>query len=148
MKRPAFFDTNIFLYADDASAPTKQAFAVRLITQYQRAGLAVVSLQVMQEYFAAATRKLGVDPAIAQRKVELMGRMRVVRFQEADIVSAIELHRLHKVSFWDSMIIHAAKLSEAEFLFSEDMHPGSVWGGTRVVNPFADPPVAPSPSNV
>ena len=76
MNRPAFFDTNIFVYADDASVPAKQARAIQLITDYQRSGLLVVSIQVLQEYFAAATRKLGVDPATAQRKVQLLTRAR------------------------------------------------------------------------
>ncbi len=68
MKGLAFFDTNIFLYADDAASPEKQAQAIYLITKYQRVGLVVISLQVLQEYFSAATRKLGVEPELAQRK--------------------------------------------------------------------------------
>jgi predicted nucleic acid-binding protein len=60
-----FFDTNILVYADDASSPRKQRLAIELIAKHQRSGLVVVSLQVLQEYFAAATRKLRVDPASA-----------------------------------------------------------------------------------
>lgn len=44
MKGLAFFDTNIFLYADDESAPEKKAKAVGLVTQRQRSGTALVSL--------------------------------------------------------------------------------------------------------
>jgi predicted nucleic acid-binding protein len=77
----AFFDTNILVYADDASEPKKQSRALRLITDQQRRGLSVISLQVMQEYFAAVTRRLGVDPEIAQRKIQLLARGRVVRFE-------------------------------------------------------------------
>ena|SRR2546427_5057419 len=61
MKRPAFFDTNIFLYADDKAAPKKQNQAIKLVSGHRIQGLAIVSLQVMQEYFVIATRKLGVD---------------------------------------------------------------------------------------
>ena len=63
MKRLAFFDTDILIYADDASSPQKQTRAIELITDYQRSNLAVVSLQVMQ-----VTRKLGVDPETALRR--------------------------------------------------------------------------------
>ncbi len=136
MKGLAFFDTNIFVYADDASDPAKQATAIHLIGQYQRSGQALLSLQVLQEYFSVATRKLGVPPELAQRKVELMSRMRVVRFDESDVISAIELHRLHQVSFWDAMIIHAARQGGAAVLFSEDLQAGSKWGRPTVVNPF------------
>ena len=134
----AFFDTNIFLYTDDSSALEKKAKAIGLIAEYQKSGKAIVSLQVLQEYFAAATRKLGVAPELAQRKVELMSRMLVVRFRESDVISAIEFHRLHRISFWDAMIVHAARTGGAEILFTEDLHAGATWRGLTVVNPFRD----------
>jgi predicted nucleic acid-binding protein len=136
MNRLAFFDTNIFLYADDDSAAVKQARAIRLITDYQRSSLLVVSIQVLQEYFAAATRKLGVDPETAQQKVQLLARGRVVRFVEGDVIAAIELHRLNRISFWDAMIVHAARLAGADLLYSEDLQHGAILGGVRVANPF------------
>jgi predicted nucleic acid-binding protein len=136
MNRLAFFDTNIFIYADDDAGPAKQARAIQLITDYRRAGLLVVSIQVLQEYFAAATRKLGVDPETAQRKVQLLARARVVRFVEGDVIAAIELHRLTRISFWDAMIVHAARLAGADLLYSEDLQHGAVLGGVRIDNPF------------
>jgi len=136
MKGLAFFDTNIFVYTDDASAPDKQRCAIQLVAEHQRAGLAVISLQVMQEYFAAVTRKLRVDPEIAQRKVELLARARVVRFVENDVIAAIELHRLNRLSFWDAMIVHAARLAGAEVLYSEDLQHGTTMAGVRINNPF------------
>jgi predicted nucleic acid-binding protein len=136
MKRLAFFDTDIFIYADDVSAPAKQARAIQLVTDYQRSGLLVVSIQVLQEYFAAATRKLGVDPETAQQKVQLLARARVVRFVEGDVIAAIELHRLNRISFWDAMIVHAARLAGAELLYSEDLQHDRILGGVRINNPF------------
>ena len=139
MSTLAFIDTNIFIYADDSSAPAKQLRAVQLVNEHLRARSAVISLQVLQEYFAAATRKLGVPSEIAQRKVELMCAMMVVRFSEKDVVAAIELHRLRRISFWDAMIVHAARVAGASILFSEDLQPGSVWGSVTIVNPFDAP---------
>lgn len=136
MNRPAFFDTNILLYADDHSDPLRQSHAIELIKSYQRARLMVISIQVLEEYFSAATRKLGVDPEIAQRKVELFARARVVRVTEDDVIAAIELHRLHRTSFWDAMIVQAARAAGTDVLFSEDLQHGSVLAGVRVRNPF------------
>jgi predicted nucleic acid-binding protein len=96
----------------------------------------VVSLQVLQEYFAAATRKLGVAPEMAQRKVEILARGRVVRFEASDVIAAIELHRLTQISFWDALIVHAARLAGVAVLYTEDLQSGAVLGGVRVVNPF------------
>jgi predicted nucleic acid-binding protein len=136
MDRLAFFDTNIFVYADDASAPAKQERAIQLITQHQRSGLLVVSLQVLQEYFTAATRKLRVDPETAQQKVQLLARARVVRFVEGDVIAAIELHRLNRISFWDALIVHAARVAGVDILYSEDLQHDAVFGGVRINNPF------------
>ena len=137
MKKPEFFDTNIFVYADDEAAPAKQDRAIQLIANARRSGTLVVSLQVMQEYFAVVTRKLGVDAALAQRKVELLARARVVRFDETDVIAAIELHRLTQISFWDAMIVHAARIAGADVLYSENLQAGAIIGGVRVENPFA-----------
>ena len=133
----AFFDTNVLVYADDTSAPEKQNRAIALLAEHLRRGTAVVSLQVLQEYFVAATRKLGVAPEVAQRKVEILARARVVRFEPGDVIAAIELHRLAGISFWDALIVHAARSAGVRALYSEDLQPGAVLGGVRVVNPFA-----------
>ncbi|MBI5282877.1 MAG: PIN domain-containing protein [Candidatus Solibacter usitatus] len=132
----AFFDTNILLYTDDGSAPAKQARALELFIAHLRQGSAIVSLQVLQEYYSAATRKLGVDPALAQRKVELLATCHVVKFGEQDVIAAIELHRLSKASFWDSLILHAARVGGASVLYSEDFSHSTTPAGVPVVNPF------------
>jgi predicted nucleic acid-binding protein len=136
MKRPAFFDTNIIVYTDDTADPARQARAIELVTSYQRAGLMVISIQVLQEYFAAATRKLRIDAETAQRKVEVLARAKVFRPREDDVIAAIELHRLHRISFWDAMILHAARTAGVEVLYSEDLQHGTVLAGVRVSNPF------------
>jgi predicted nucleic acid-binding protein len=132
----AFFDTTVLVYTDDDRSPEKQARAAGLIEEYQRRAAAVISLQVLQEYYATITRKLGVDAEHAQLKVERLARGNVVCFEARDVIAAIELHRLTRISFWDAMIVHAARLSGASVLYSEDLQHGSVLGGVPVVNPF------------
>ena len=134
----AFFDTNVLIYADDRSAPKKQARAIALLAEHHRRSSSVISLQVMQEYYAAVTRKLGVDPEIAQRKVEILARGKVVRFSERDVIAAIQLHRLTRISFWDAMIVHAARAAGAVVLYTEDLQHGSVVAEVPVVNPFLE----------
>ena len=94
MNRPAFFDTNILVYTDDEDFPEKQKRALDLFESYRTSNLAILSLQVLQEYFVTATRKLGIDAEHAQRKVEVLARGRVIRFTERDVIASIELHRL------------------------------------------------------
>ena len=132
----AFFDTNILVYTDDQSSPDKQTRAIELFTDRQRKGLAVISLQVLQEYFVAVTRKLGVDAELAQQKAQILSRGRVVRFAENDVIASIELHRLTRISFWDAMIVHAARIAGATKLYTEDLQHGSTIGGVSIVDPF------------
>ena len=136
MSALAFFDTNILVYTDDALSPEKHARAIELFNDHQARGTAVISLQVLQEYYATITRKLGVDAEHAQLKVERLARGNVVRFEARDVIAAIELHRLTRISFWDAMIVHAARLAGASVLYSEDLQHASVLGGVPVVNPF------------
>jgi predicted nucleic acid-binding protein len=78
MSAPSFFDTNVLVYADDKARPAKQKRAVDLVAEYLRARTGVVSVQVLEEYFVTVTRKLGVDPSIARRKVELLAEFDLV----------------------------------------------------------------------
>jgi predicted nucleic acid-binding protein len=136
MSARSFFDTNILLYADDESAPVKQRRSRDLVAEHRRDGTGVISLQVLQEYFVNVTRKLHVDPRIARRKVELLAEFDVVAPEVADILAAIDLHRLHGFSFWDALVLRSAQQSGCRVLLSEDFQEGRQIDGIQVVNPF------------
>ena len=136
MSARSFFDTNVLIYADDKAAPAKQRKAVNLVAEHRRAGTGVVSLQVLQEYFVTVTRKLQVDAAIARRKVELLAEFDVAAPEVADILAAIDLHRLHGFSFWDALILRASKQAGCSVLYSEDMQGAREIDGVGIVNPF------------
>ena len=136
MSARSFFDTNVLVCADDKAAPAKQRRAVELVAEHRRAGTGVVSLQVLQEYFVTVTRKLRVDVSIARRKVELLAEFDVAAPDLADILAAIDLHRLHGFSFWDALVFRTAKQSGCTVLLSEDFQDKRELDGVRVVNPF------------
>ena len=136
MAARSFFDTNVLVYADDKSAPAKQQRAVDLVAEHRRAGTGVVSLQVLQEYFVTATRKLHVEVRIARRKVELLAEFDVAQLEITDILAAIDLHRLHGFSFWDALVLRAAKQTGCGVLFTEDLQEAREVDGIRIVNPF------------
>ena len=136
MSARSFFDTNVLVYSDDRAAPVKQRRALDLLAEHRREGSGVVSLQVLQEYFVTITRKLHVDARVARRKVELLAEFDVAAPDVADILAAIDLHRLHGFSFWDALILRAAKQAGCSVLFSEDLQEAREIDGVRVVNPF------------
>jgi predicted nucleic acid-binding protein len=136
MSARSFFDTNVLIYADDKGSPAKQRQSLGLLAEHRRAGTGVVSMQVLQEYFVTVTGKLGVDPVIARRKVELLAEFDVVAPEVPDILAAIDLHRLHGFSIWDALVIRAAKQAGCSILYSEDLQNKREIEGLRIINPF------------
>jgi predicted nucleic acid-binding protein len=136
MSARSFFDTNVLVYADDKAAPAKQRRALELVAEHRRNGTGVVSLQVLQEYFVTVTQKLGVDARVVRRKVELLAEFDVAAPDVADILAAIDLHRLHGFSFCDALILRAAKQAGCSVLLSEDFQDAREIDGVRVLNPF------------
>lgn len=131
-----FFDSNILLYADDGRFDAKRKRSIELILQHREQGSAVLSLQVLQEYFSNATRKLGIDPAEARRKVEIYSRFHLVEPRLTDVLEAIDVYRLHRINYWDAMVVHCARKSGCVQVLSEDLQHGQVIDGVRIVNPF------------
>jgi predicted nucleic acid-binding protein len=132
----AFLDTNILLYGDDLAHAAKQQRALELILEHKAQHTGVVSLQVIQEYFVNATRKLGLDPGLVRQKVETYCRFDVVEPVAADILAAIDLHRLHRISYWDALVLHCARKAGCRVVLTEDMQHGQEFDGVRIVNPF------------
>jgi predicted nucleic acid-binding protein len=93
MSDRVFVDTNIFVYADDRAARTKRVRARTVLSELIHTRRAVVSTQVMQEYFAAATKKLGLSPERARVRVERLNRLDVVLIRPELILGAIDLCR-------------------------------------------------------
>lgn len=140
MSARSFFDTNLLVYTDDRDAPEKQDRALSLWQEHRSRGRAVISIQVLQEYFWATTRKLGVDPGIATEKLMLFGRADVMTPRTDDVVSAARLSVEHKLSFWDAMIVQMAVQADCAVLFSEDLQAGRRFAGVEIVNPFMTGP--------
>jgi predicted nucleic acid-binding protein len=133
-----FLDTNVLIYAHDDDAGMKQRVARKLIGDAMVANTGVISTQVLQEYFAAATRKLKFEPGKAREHVEAYLGFEVIQVQVEHILSAIDLHRLRRLSFWDALVATTASLAGCELLLTEDLQDGLEVSGVRVENPFLD----------
>lgn len=131
-----FLDTNVLVYAEDARDAGKQALARDLIGRLMRERRGVVSLQVLQEFFAVATRKLGMEAEAARRRLLLYSRFEVIDLSLVDLFAAIDLHLLHGLSFWDGLVVRAALNGNCRKLHSEDMQGGRVIEHLTIDNPF------------
>jgi predicted nucleic acid-binding protein len=134
-----FVDSNVLVYAHDASAHEKQHRARALIEALWAGGNGCLSVQVLQEFFVTVTRKVPrpLDSRQAARVVEALSRWRVHAPQPDDVLAAISLHERRRISFWDALVVHSALRLECHVLWSEDLAPGRVEPGLVVKNPFA-----------
>ena len=131
-----FIDTNILVYADDAFDPRKQQLALDLLVHLRTRQEAVLSTQVLQEYFVTATRQLGLEAHVARQRVTQFGRFELIQPTLAMLLAAMDLQQNHSLSFWDALIVQTASAARCHVLYSEDMQAGARIGDVLIVNPF------------
>jgi predicted nucleic acid-binding protein len=136
MPGKVFLDTNILLYAQDADASAKQQRSRDVIEELARSGDGVISTQVMQEFYVAATRKLGLPPLAAEAVLKTFTVFEVVQVSPAVIQEAIDCSILNQVSFWDSLLLAAAAAAGCVKMYSEGLNAGQTVLGVRVENPL------------
>lgn len=137
-----FVDTNILMYAHDASAGAKHDRARAVVEELWRARSGVVSTQILQELCVSLRRKAGrpVDLKTAREIVSDYLSWDVHVNTGESILEALELEERYRISFWDALVIQAAEASGAAVLYSEDLSNGQMYGAVRVVNPLAGLP--------
>jgi len=96
----------------------------------------VISTQVMQEFYVAATKKLGAEPLAVKDILNSFERFETVIIAPVIIKEAIDCSILNRLSFWDALIIAAAESANCEKLWSEDLDDGQVIRGVRIENPL------------
>ncbi len=135
-----FIDTNIIVYAHDKKYPRKQIKAQKLIFNGMRESLAVISAQVLSEFFVTVTKKSKQNYSFAAAKHEIMllSHLQVVDIDFNLVIRAVSIKELYQLSYWDSLILSAAERSECGILYSEDLSSGQKYGKVLCQNPFAD----------
>jgi predicted nucleic acid-binding protein len=131
----AFFDTNVLLsmYGGDAG---KRARAQELFRQYALHGHMLLSTQVVQEFYAAGSQKLGMPRRELREATAALLDFPLVVVGASQITAAIQLEERYKISFWDSLILAAAESGGAGLLFTEDLNDGQQYGKVLARNPF------------
>lgn len=131
-----FFDTNVLVYAEDPAAGAKGERAVQLISDAMVRGDGVISTQVLQEFFAICTRKIGISAEAVRGRMETFEAFDLIQVSRPMIFEAVDLHRLQSISFWDALVVRAAAAGRCGELVTEDLQDGQVIQGVRVHNPF------------
>ncbi|MEQ9825876.1 MAG: PIN domain-containing protein [Puniceicoccaceae bacterium] len=136
-----FVDTNVLLYARDASEPVKQSVAARRIDQLWEGQNGRLSVQVLNEYFVNVTRKLnpGLSPDEAWDDVEALSVWDPVAIDMPLIQRGYAVQRRYHLSWWDSLIVAAAEATSCTTILSEDLTHSAQYFGITVENPFLAP---------
>jgi len=133
-----FVDTNVLIYAYDSSEAVKQPLAQAALQELWATRQGVLSTQILQEFYSVATSKLklAMSPADAREIVQLYSAWNVVLIEPSLILTASQLHEEHQLSFWDALVVEAARAAGADRLLTEDLTDGQEIEGVRIVNPF------------
>jgi predicted nucleic acid-binding protein len=132
-----FIDSNVILYAWSDPHGDKGIIAQRIIADGFDTRNAVISLQVLQEFYSVSTTKMGGEKLAMKELVQRLSDLEVVEPDVALLQEAIEISILAQISFWDAMIVAAAVRANCSALYSEDLNSGQSIRGVRIVNPFA-----------
>ena len=137
----AFFDTNVLLYMYGGD-PAKGVRAREVFKRYATSRRAILSTQVVQEFYASGSRKLGMPKGTARAAALELLRLPLVVVAPDHIAAAFEAEERYRISFWDALILAAAESSGADVLFSEDFSHGQRYGALLAKNPFriSEPP--------
>jgi predicted nucleic acid-binding protein len=150
-----FFDTNVIVYAYDATAPAKQKRARATIEAAMKADRFIISTQVMQEFYNVAARRRLMSAQHAAQLLRHLAEHTVVPANAESVLRALSLQQRHTLSVWDALIVQAALDAGCAVLYSEDLQEGRRFdaaGGAQpalqVVNPFNDAWPVPTPPAV
>lgn len=129
----SFFDTSVLLYL--LSAEVQKANRVEELLEQS----GVISVQVLNEFTAVATRKLDLSfPEVR----EVLGTVRILCDTQPLTIEhhdkGTEIAERYRFSFYDSVIIASALLAGCKTLYSEDLqHRQIIDKQLTVINPFA-----------
>ena len=135
---PVFVDTNLFVYSLDVSEPEKQRQARKLLAALWDSREGRVSVQVLQELYSTLTRKLDhpLDPEEARQVVRGLFAWNPVTVNDRTIEVAWSLQDRYSLSWWDALIVAAARIAGCDRLLTEDLSHGQDLDGVTVTNPF------------
>jgi predicted nucleic acid-binding protein len=135
-----FLDTNIFVYAFESPATAKARRARQLISEALKTRRGIVSYQVVQEFFNVAFRRFAqpISPAEGEQYFATVFRpILAVHSSPALYLEALRLFGKYGLSWYDSLIVAAASVTECEVLYTEDLQDGRKIAGLLIQNPFS-----------
>lgn len=135
---PVFVDTNVLVYARDLGERDKHVRAAAWVRHLWDSGQGRLSFQVLQEYYVTVTAKLrpGLSPGAAMAEVRDLLTWRPVVIDAIVLEDGWAIQDRYGLTFWDSLVVAAARRARCTHLLTEDLQHGQDLDGVRVVDPF------------
>lgn len=137
-----FVDTNVLIYALDERDPAKRSAALDWRRELWKSGRGRVSFQVLHECYWQLLRLWPHKRTEAQAEVRDLLEWKPLAVDAAVLENAWKLQDRYQLSFWDSLIVAAAKAAGCASLLTEDLQAGQDLDGVKVLNPFLTEPAS------
>jgi predicted nucleic acid-binding protein len=133
-----FVDTNVLVCARDTRDAVKHSKAAEWIRMLWNEQRGRTSVQVLSEYYDVITRKFArqVSREDAWDDVQRFLTWHPKSIDADVLVDAREIEQRHRLSWWDSLIVAAARTQGCVLLLTEDLQDGANYSGLSVRNPF------------
>ena len=132
----SFLDTKILIYQMDNREIVKQKKCREIVRALVQRHEAVISTQILQEFFDACTVKLKVKPILVKGMIHGFQNMEVVTVGSDLINEAIDTSIQYQISFWDSLVVVSAESAKCQYLITEDLNEGQVIRNVKIQNPM------------
>jgi predicted nucleic acid-binding protein len=140
MIAPVFVDTNVLIYYLD-EANLKKFEASRLwLAELWKSRQGRISFQVLQEFYSTATRKWPALSKEVRAEIRDLLDWRPVAIDAEILEVGWKVQERYQLSFWDSLIVAAAKAASCRYLLTEDLQADQDLDGLVIVNPFGRAP--------
>jgi len=132
----AFLDTNVLIYQLDSRDPTKQKRCREIVRTVVSNHEAVISTQILQEFYVACTMKLNIKPILVKGIMHGFENIEVVTIGIDLINNAIDASIQYQISFWDALVVVSAESAKCQYLLTEDLNEGQIIRNVRIRNPL------------
>lgn len=141
-------DTNVLLYAEDRADPVKHRLARAWLRELWLRRCGRISTQVLNEFYANATRKLRPPMLAGDARAEVRRYQRWNPWlcDHATVENAWAIESRFRLNWWDALIVASAQQQGCAYLLTEDLQHDQQVDGVRIVNPFlAGPEILDTP---
>jgi predicted nucleic acid-binding protein len=130
-----FLDSNVLIYAYSSDDSKKRECVEKLLNEHR---VIIISTQTINEFINVMTKKKKMTyQQVSLVLTEILINFSVEIIDKVIIQKALEIAEKHHYSYFDSLMIASAVVSDCSILYTEDMHNQHVIeGNLRIVDPF------------